>query len=91
VANVMSMRKICSKAPMETVDVPPGRQIAAHVSRNQWAGTKSIAGFYRSALQYMEQQNNNASSDSMKIVRPESTLLGLGCGLGVFQASAQTV
>jgi predicted nicotinamide N-methyase len=68
--------------PMELSTCLPEDEIAPMFHGTQWAGTRvwraSIV-----ALQYMEQQNNKASSSATKIVRPETTLLELGCGLGV--------
>jgi predicted nicotinamide N-methyase len=79
--SVMNKDPAAPEAPMELSTCLPEDEIAPMFHGTQWAGTRvwraSIV-----ALQYMEQQNNNASSD-MKTVRPESTLLELGCGLGV--------
>jgi predicted nicotinamide N-methyase len=79
--SVMHKDPAVAEAPMELSTCLPEDEIAPMFHGTQWAGTRvwraSIV-----ALQYMEQQNNNASSD-MKIVRPETTLLELGCGLGV--------
>jgi predicted nicotinamide N-methyase len=70
------------EAPMELSTCLPEDEIAPMFHGTQWAGTR----VWRAAivaLQYLEQQNNNASSSATKIVRPESTVLELGCGLGV--------
>jgi predicted nicotinamide N-methyase len=70
------------EVPMELSTCLPEDEIAPMFHGTQWAGTR----VWRAAivaLQYLEQQNNNSSSSDKKIVRKESTVLELGCGLGV--------
>lgn len=76
------MEKDPAEVPMELSTCLPEDEIAPMFHGTQWAGTRvwraSIV-----ALQYLEEQNNNSSSSDTKIVHPESTVLELGCGLGV--------
>jgi predicted nicotinamide N-methyase len=80
--SVMDRDPEAPEAPMELSTCLPEDEIAPMFHGTQWAGTRvwraSIV-----ALQYLEQQNNNASSSDTKIVHAESTVLELGCGLGV--------
>jgi predicted nicotinamide N-methyase len=71
-----------AEPPMELSTCLPEDEIAPMFHGTQWAGTR----VWRAAivaLQYLEQQNNSSSSNDRKIIHAESTVLELGCGLGV--------